>query len=125
MVIQAERKNGKIKQLELPDSDLTANAGVEDWSATNDSNPDNDGCVIFENSGSDEVKKGIYIPKKNIKMESYRALLTKYDSIPNIEKVPTIGTSETLVPLLVSAVNQIIDQINDLKDFAKEELENL
>lgn len=124
-MILAEKKTGKIKQLEVEESDLISNSGVEDWSATNDSNPDNDGCVIFENSGSDEVKKGIYIPKKNIKMESYRALLAKYDSIPNIEKVPTVGTPETLVPLLVPAVNQLIDFYNDFKDFAKEELENL
>lgn len=118
MMIQAERKDGKIKQLELPDSDLTANAGVEDWSTPNDSNPNNTGIVLFGK------KKRVYLAEKNLKMTSVKSLLSIIAETEKIEEVPITSTEPNVIAN-TNAINKIGESFNSWIDFAIEESEKI
>lgn len=122
MMIQAERKDGKIKQLELPDSDLTANAGVEDWSTPNDSNPNNTGIVLFEEKLGE--KKGIYLAENNLKMTSVKSLLSIIAETEKIEAVPITSTEPNVIAN-TNAINKIGESFNSWIDFAIEESEKI
>ena len=123
MMIQAERKDGKIKQLDLPDSDLTTNAGVEDWSTPNDSNPDNTGIVLFGQTKFGE-KKSFYLSENNLKMISVKLLLSTIAETEKIEEVP-ITSAEPNVIANTNAINKIVESFNSWIDFAIEESENI
>lgn len=124
MMIEAERKNGVIKQIGIEGSDLKSNANVEDLSATNDTTPDNVGVVFSEFSGNDEMTKGIYIPKKNFKLDALRELLEQTASIKTIEKAEGTST-DPMVVILIQKVNEIIDIINEQKEFASNAIKGL
>lgn len=123
MMIQAERKDGKIKQLDLPDSDLTTNAGVEDWSTPNDSNPDSTGIVLFGEKKFGE-KKSVFLSEKNLKMISVKSLLSTIAETEKIEEVP-ITSAEPNVIANTNAINKIVESFNSWIDFAIEESEDI
>jgi hypothetical protein len=124
MMIEAERKGGIIKQIGVQESDLAKNANVEDLSTSNNDHPDNNGFVFPEFSGNGEVLKGIYIPKKNLQLDALKDLLEQTASINLIEKAEGTST-DPMVVILIQKVNEIIDIINEQKQFASDALKNL
>lgn len=121
-MINAERKDGIIKQLDVDNSNLNDN-NVEDLSTDNSQLPDNDGIVITR--GYPSIQGGVYIPRKNLKLEAVKDILTQLSSITPLEQVTSTGTPDVLVPILVNKVNEIIDVINNQIDFAINELDQL
>ena len=128
-MFKAERKDGKIKQLRIDgtieeDSNLQENAGIEDWSVENESTPDSDGIVIPETSGNGEVKKGVFLAKKNFKMETTKAVLTYIAEAPTIDKITPLP-ADPVALINARKINEIIDAQNDFTDFVKEELDKM
>jgi hypothetical protein len=124
MMIEAERKGGIIKQIGVQESDLAKNANVEDLSTTNENSPDNIGFMFPEFSGSHEITKGIYIPKKNLQLDALKELLEQTASINSIEKAEGTST-DPMVVILIQKVNEIIDILDAQKQFASDAIKNL
>lgn len=126
----AVKKDGIIKQLRIDgtiveNSNLQENAGIEDCSAENELEPDSTGIVITTISGNGEVTSGIYLATKNLKMESTNALLSTIAGTEKIDKVTATGTADIIAPANKTTINELVDLVNNLIDFAIEESEKL
>jgi len=128
-MFKAVKKDGVLKQVR-PDgtieenSNLQENAGIEDWSTENEINTDSDGIVITEKSGNDEVTSGLFLNKKNLKMETVKAILTKVSETPKIDLIVPLPIDPAVL-INANKINQMINDKNDFIDFSKEELDKM
>lgn len=119
-MFKAERKDGKIKQIGLSDSNLTVNAGIEDWSTPNDSTPDNKGIVIIGKNG-----ENIYLSEENLKQITTQAMVSEIADITKPTKVIAAGSADVIAQANKEKINEIIDILNNLIDFSIEQRDKM